>query len=118
MPDAVEVSWSHHCCWGWLGWFGGSTKLAARQLPLVSIDRPVSVDALESISNGGDVVVLEANDHVGGRAAGILHGPFEGLEQGKTQSETQGFLRSQLLSGAPSSVLAPSSDALLVASCY
>lgn len=30
----------------------------------------------------GDVLVLEAHQHVGGRAAPIPHGPFQGLQQG------------------------------------
>jgi len=31
----------------------------------------------------GDVLVLEAHQHVGGRAAPIPHGPFQGLQQGE-----------------------------------
>ena len=30
----------------------------------------------------GDVLVLEAHEHIGGRAAPLHHGPFKGFQQG------------------------------------
>ena len=37
----------------------------------------------------GDVLVLEAHQHVGGRAAPIPHGPFQGFQQGEGPENLQ-----------------------------
>ena len=40
----------------------------------------------------GDVLVLEAHQHVGGRAAPIPHGPFQGLQQGEGPEKSENIM--------------------------
>lgn len=53
--------------------------------------------ASKDLTGLGDVLVLEAHQHVGGRAAPIQHGPFEGFQQGRADQKLKNLSGDVLL---------------------
>lgn len=58
------------------------TKIASSKFGTVVV---AHLKASKDLTGLGDVLVLEAHQHIGGRAAPIQHGPFEGFQQGEVK---------------------------------